>query len=73
MLAEPHLAAIGYFARSTHPSEGEIRSVGIPVTFSRTPGSIRRLAPRLGEHAREIRDQVSASNPAPNAAFPAAE
>lgn len=26
----------------------------IPATFSRTPGEIRRLPPRLGEHSREV-------------------
>jgi crotonobetainyl-CoA:carnitine CoA-transferase CaiB-like acyl-CoA transferase len=32
-----------------HPTEGRIRTVGIPVRFSATPGSIRRLAPRPGQ------------------------
>ena len=27
---------------------------GIPIKFSRTPGSIRRLPPKFAEHAREI-------------------
>ena len=49
LLRDPHLERTGFFSRQTHPSEGEIRAAGIPVTFSRTPGSIRRLAPRLGE------------------------
>jgi crotonobetainyl-CoA:carnitine CoA-transferase CaiB-like acyl-CoA transferase len=26
----------------------------IPATYSRTPGEIRRLPPRLGEHSLEI-------------------
>jgi crotonobetainyl-CoA:carnitine CoA-transferase CaiB-like acyl-CoA transferase len=54
LLTDPHLSAIGFFPTSRHPSEGEVRSVGIPVTFSRTPGSIRRPAPALGEHNQEI-------------------
>ena len=28
--------------------------VGAPVKFSATPGEIRRLAPALGEHTREV-------------------
>jgi len=58
VLEDPHLAAIGFFAEAEHPSEGAVRTVGIPVTFSRTPGSVRRLAPRLGEHGEEVRKEL---------------
>ncbi|MER5466326.1 CoA transferase [Streptomyces sp. NPDC002668] len=37
-----------------HPSEGAIHTVGIPVRFSATPGSIRRLAPLPGQHTDEV-------------------
>ncbi len=39
---------------------GEIGALGIPVGFSRTPGSIRRPAPGLGEHSAEIRAEATA-------------
>jgi crotonobetainyl-CoA:carnitine CoA-transferase CaiB-like acyl-CoA transferase len=42
LLEDPHLAALDFFHRSTHPSEGELRTIGIPVTFSRTPGAFAR-------------------------------
>lgn len=58
LLHDSHLHAVGIVTEHTHPTEGEIRTVGIPVTFSRTPGSIRRLAPRLGEHSDEIRAEI---------------
>ena len=58
LLHDPHLRAVGMVAERMHPSEGAIRTVGIPVTFSRTPGSIRRLAPQLGEHDDEIRAEL---------------
>ena len=58
VLRDEHLQGIGFFQDAEHPSEGPVRTVGIPVTFSRTPGSIRRLAPALGEHAAEIRDEL---------------
>lgn len=58
VLADPHLEATGFFPVGSHPSEGTVRSIGIPVTFSRTPGSIRRLAPKLGEHSEEVRTEV---------------
>lgn len=55
VLADPHLADVGMVQRQEHPSEGTVNTIGVPVTFSRTPGSIRRLAPTLGQHtAAEI-------------------
>jgi crotonobetainyl-CoA:carnitine CoA-transferase CaiB-like acyl-CoA transferase len=27
---------------------------GVPTRFSQTPGSVRRLPPRLGEHSLEV-------------------
>ncbi len=54
LLEDEHLQAIGFFQREVHPSEGEVRTMGIPVSFSRTPGDIRRLAPLLDEHREEI-------------------
>lgn len=61
LLDDPHLAAIDFFRHETHASEGEIRTIGIPVRFSRTPGTVRRLAPRLDEHREEILDEIARS------------
>ena len=30
------------------------RGTGIPIKFSRTPGSVRRAPPKFSAHAREI-------------------
>jgi crotonobetainyl-CoA:carnitine CoA-transferase CaiB-like acyl-CoA transferase len=54
LLRDPHLTQRGFIRRVSHPTEGEIRTVGIPVRFSRTPGRIERLAPRLGEQTHEV-------------------
>jgi len=54
LLKDPHLQAVGFFREEEHPTEGPIRSMGIPVHFSRTPGSIRQPAPNLDEHREEI-------------------
>jgi crotonobetainyl-CoA:carnitine CoA-transferase CaiB-like acyl-CoA transferase len=54
LLDDEHLQQTGFFERHQHPSEGEIRQLGIPVRFSRTPGTVRRLAPRLNQHREEI-------------------
>jgi len=54
ILADPHLAAIGYFREVEHPSEGRIRSMAVPSEWSESPPGYRRHAPRLGEHTREV-------------------
>jgi crotonobetainyl-CoA:carnitine CoA-transferase CaiB-like acyl-CoA transferase len=54
LLHDPHLNQVGLIRRDLHPSEGEIRTVGTPVDFSRTPCTIERLAPRLNEHRAQI-------------------
>ncbi len=51
---DPHLNAVGFFQTHEHPSEGPIRSMAPLGTWSDTQPSIRRLAPRLGEHTREV-------------------
>jgi crotonobetainyl-CoA:carnitine CoA-transferase CaiB-like acyl-CoA transferase len=54
LLDDPQLAATRFWHRSDHPTEGALVQPGIPVHFSRTPGSIRRPAPALGEHTQEV-------------------
>lgn len=54
LLHDEHLQAMNFFAPELHPSEGEIRTIGIPVHFSRTPGALQRHAPQLDEHHKEI-------------------
>ena len=66
--SDPHLEAIGFFKEMPHESEGDVCTVGIPVTFSRTPGSIRRLAPTLGQHTAEIKAGVRAATETDHAA-----
>ena len=51
---DPHLEAIGFFETVEHPSEGRLRQFGHASTWSATPPSTRRLAPRLGEHSVEV-------------------
>ncbi len=54
LLTDPHLEATGFWQLVEHPSEGKMRLPGIPATYGKTPASIRRLPPRLGEHGVEI-------------------
>ena len=41
---DPHLQAVEFFRSEDHPTEGKITIPDIAVQFSRTPGSIDRLA-----------------------------
>jgi len=54
IVADPHLAAIGYFRTIEHPSEGRITSMAVPSEWSASQPQYRRHAPRLGEHTREV-------------------
>jgi crotonobetainyl-CoA:carnitine CoA-transferase CaiB-like acyl-CoA transferase len=54
IVADPHLAAIGYLDTVEHPSEGRIRSMAVPSEWSESKPEYRRHAPRLGEHTREV-------------------
>ncbi|SEE80415.1 Crotonobetainyl-CoA:carnitine CoA-transferase CaiB [Rhizobiales bacterium GAS191] len=54
LIDDEHMAAIDFFKLTDHPSEGRIRVMGIPQTWSETQPDIRRLAPRLGEHTVEL-------------------
>src|SRR3546814_7745368 len=54
LLEDPHLEAMGMFPVVDHPSEGKIRLLGFPISFSETPCRLRRLPPRLGEHGPEV-------------------
>jgi crotonobetainyl-CoA:carnitine CoA-transferase CaiB-like acyl-CoA transferase len=54
LLTDAQLQATGFWKLMEHPTEGMLRLPDVPTTFSATPGEIRRLPPRLGEHSVEI-------------------
>ncbi len=54
LITDEHLLATGFWKEIDHPTEGRLRLPGVPVTFSETPGDIRRHPPRLGEHSIEV-------------------
>lgn len=51
---QPHLKAVGMFPELDHPTEGRIRQARPPARFSESPAAVRRLAPTLGQHSREV-------------------
>jgi len=58
IVADPHLAAIGYLRTVEHPSEGRIKVLAVPSEWSDSAPEYRRHAPRLGEHTREVLAQA---------------
>jgi formyl-CoA transferase len=54
IFADPHYAARGDIVEVDDPTIGPVKMQGVYPRLSRTPGAIRRGAPRLGEHNGEI-------------------
>ncbi|MBM3133074.1 MAG: CoA transferase [Chloroflexi bacterium] len=52
--SDPQTLANEYVTEYDHPVWGKIRTMGFPVNLSRTPCSIRREAPELGQHTEEV-------------------
>ena len=51
---DEHMRAVGFFEPHDHPSEGATLLTRPPIAMSKSPPSIRRGAPRLGQHGGEI-------------------
>ncbi len=62
LIDDEHLEAVGYVPLVDHPTEGKIRQVSIPSQWSDSPPSIRRHAPRLGEHSVEVLKEAGLSD-----------
>ncbi|MEP3232286.1 MAG: CoA transferase [Hyphomicrobiales bacterium] len=54
MRSHPQVEANGIVVETLHPTAGMLRQAKHPANFSKTPASIRRPAPALGEHTDEI-------------------
>ncbi|MGW0021952.1 CaiB/BaiF CoA transferase family protein [Rhodococcus sp. NPDC003382] len=55
-----HLDDVGFFQEVETPY-GNVRFPGPPTWLSRTPGRVAGAAPRLGEHTREVLDELHAA------------
>jgi crotonobetainyl-CoA:carnitine CoA-transferase CaiB-like acyl-CoA transferase len=54
MHADPQALAREMIVETMHPTAGKVKAIGLPIKFSDTPGSVRRAAPVLGQHTREV-------------------
>jgi len=58
LLEDPHLNDVGFFDYKDHPTEGRLRMMNPPETWSDTPSSVSGFAPNLGEHSEEILAEI---------------
>ncbi len=62
LIDDPHLALTGFFHELDHPSEGRIRTPGVPTRWSDTQPEVRQPAPRLGQHSAELLHEAGYSD-----------
>jgi crotonobetainyl-CoA:carnitine CoA-transferase CaiB-like acyl-CoA transferase len=58
VVADPHLAEVGFWKELDHPTEGRLRLMNPPYSFTKTPADIRRMPPRYAEHTREVLTEI---------------
>jgi len=61
VLEDPQVLHNGMIAHTKHATLGDLDVTGVPLHLSRTPGSVRRSPPLLGQHAREILQELGYS------------
>ena len=54
MMADPQVIAREMIVETDHPTAGKIKTIGVPVKLSETPGGVHTRAPLLGEHTAEV-------------------
>jgi crotonobetainyl-CoA:carnitine CoA-transferase CaiB-like acyl-CoA transferase len=54
MLADPQVKARDMVVETEHPKAGRVKGIGHPIKFTDTPGEMKRPAPLLGQHTREV-------------------
>jgi alpha-methylacyl-CoA racemase len=57
-LAHEHVRERDLVVELDQPGIGEVRQIGFPIRLSRTPASIARHAPALGEHTEEVLNAI---------------
>ena len=58
LIVDPHLEATGFFSFVDHPSEGRLREMAVPSTWSVSQPKAQRHVPRLGEHSVEVLSEI---------------
>ncbi len=61
VVADPHLADVGFWHEADHPGEGKIRLMRPPYTLSKSPATIRNLPPRFGQDTASVLTELGYS------------
>lgn len=61
-LNDPHIIEREMVQAMKHPALGEIKTLGFPTKYSKTPLKVRYPAPLLGQHTSEILTKLGYSN-----------
>ncbi|MFY3336022.1 CoA transferase, partial [Achromobacter xylosoxidans] len=69
LLGDEHLAATGFVQQQDHPTEGRLRTPAPLGRYQGTPTAIRRPAPTLGQHSREVLAEAGYDDAAIDALF----
>jgi crotonobetainyl-CoA:carnitine CoA-transferase CaiB-like acyl-CoA transferase len=54
MHSNPQALAREMIVETTHPVSGTVKSIGLPIKFSETPGAVTKPAPQFGQHTRDV-------------------
>ncbi len=54
MQSDPQAMAREMVTETEHPVAGRVKTIGLPVKLSKTPGGIARPAPLFGQHTHEL-------------------
>ena len=54
LIEDPHLNDVGFFSMRQHPTEGLLRMMNPPETWSATESFVGGFAPNLGQHTYEV-------------------
>jgi len=62
MHKDPQAVAREMVVDVEHPIAGTVKTLGAPVKFHGTPGGVNRAAPVIGQHSREVLNEVGYSS-----------
>jgi formyl-CoA transferase len=58
---DPHVEARDMVVEVDHPVIGKMKTLGVPVKLSETPGAVTRAAPTLGQHTIQVLTELGYS------------
>ena len=62
LFSDPHMEDVGFFREVDDHPDGPVRLPVFPITFSESPATFNAIAPELGQHTRELLDELKINN-----------